>query len=95
MIDTKEAIEQAKKYFKDVYDGTISRLRVEEIELDEDEDYFTNVLGWDEPRELTPVELMIKNRFAPPPKKRYYKTFLVDSNNGKVKKMIIWERYDD
>ena len=95
MINSKEAIKQAKEFFLKLYDGTeISYLRVEEFEIDDDND-FVITLGWDEPREPTAIELATSpSGTTPKPTKRRYKTFIVNEN-GTVEKMKVWEGYNE
>jgi len=94
MINSKEAIKKAKEFFLKLYDGyEISRLRVEEFEIEEED--FIITLGWNEPREPTAIEIAtapVGNNLKPT--ERHYKTFIVN-NDGNVEKMKVWEGYNE
>ncbi len=85
MIELNEAIEEAMNYAKKVYkDSMMENMRVEEVELGDDEENYLITLGWD--------DLFKDIRFsgATPTIKRVYKVFIVNAETGKVK-MKVWK----
>lgn len=93
MIDLKTAIHTAQNYLSFIQDmlGDFENLRLEEVELSEDNKYWLITLGYDIPRKsqnpliaiagLTPQEGKILTR--------EYKIFKVNSETGKVEAMKI------
>ncbi|MDR1819553.1 MAG: hypothetical protein LBR15_04805 [Methanobrevibacter sp.] len=88
MIDTKQAIESSINYIRDVYEQ-LPDLRVEEIELSDNEEFWIITLGWDEIKKNNNLEQAMNPLFRGV--KRAYKTFFVDSESGDIKKMKIWK----
>lgn len=84
MIDVKEAVQSASKYFNELQNifGLMKAedLRLEEVEISDDRSQWLITLGYriDEDR------LGMRS-------KREYKIFTVDSTNGEVKSMKIRE----
>ncbi len=95
MIELKEAVKAAEEFLLSYVDqAELKHLRLEEAELTDDERYWKVTLGWPEPatRQLSPAlgsfGTMRTDILAIP---RVYKQFLVDTTNGKVKSMKIYE----
>jgi hypothetical protein len=87
MISTKQAISNSLDFAKDIYDH-LQNLKVEEIELSEDEKFWRITLGWEELKE---DHSAILSNPSYNPLKRTYKTFYVDVTDGEVKKMKKWK----
>jgi hypothetical protein len=75
-IDIKEAVKSASKYLTGLYGRAIDNKRIEEIEVDEDDDW------------LITVSFVDTNDLVP---ERVYKTLVVDSETGDVLAMRIRE----
>jgi hypothetical protein len=88
MISVKYVVNNAINFLNEIEQSKLSNLKVEEIDLEED-DYIIVTLGWDEERPLTPLEKMAKPSLISAPTKRVYKTFRVANDSGEVKKMNI------
>jgi len=76
MIEAKEAVIAAAKYFTDIT-GHTGGVTVEEIELSDDEKYWLVTLGFKEREDFIY------------PEKQAYKLFEVDVYTGKVRSMKI------
>ncbi len=76
MIEAKDAVIAAAKYFTDIT-GHTGGVIVEEIELSDDEKYWLVTLGFKEREELMYAE------------KKAYKLFEVDAYTGEVRSMKI------
>jgi hypothetical protein len=74
MIDAKTAATNASQYLKELLPEPIYSLRLEEVELSEDERYWHITLGYAE------------NPFGGP---RNYKIFKIDANTARVISMKI------
>ena len=80
-IDAKEAVKIAVKYYKDVAEKiTVSKLRLEEIELVNNDNDYRVTLSY--PQENSDLIFGYSD-------KRDYKEFIVDSNTSQVKAMKI------
>ena len=94
MIDAKLAVEVARAYLRsiqDILDTPLNNLRLEEVELSEDDQYWLITLGYDnpnKPKELSNLSLVSPQlaRLA-----REYKVFRIRSEDGEVKSMKIRE----
>ncbi|MEL6778739.1 MAG: hypothetical protein AAFO06_15930 [Cyanobacteria bacterium J06597_16] len=94
MIDAKSAVKFAREYIQsiqDLLDNPLKNLRLEEVELSEDSQYWLVTLGYDnpdKPRDLSNMSLIAPQlaRLA-----REYKVFQVGSDDGMVKSMKIRE----
>lgn len=75
-IDVKKAVKSASQYLNGLYRDGIGNMRVEEVELDEDEDW------------LITVSFVDHNDLVP---ERIYKTLVIDSETGEVIAMRIRE----
>lgn len=92
MIDAKSAVEAARTYLRsiqDMLDTPLNNLRLEEVELSEDDQYWLITLGYDnpnKPRDLSNLSLVAPQlaRLA-----REYKIFRIRSEDGEVKSMKI------
>ncbi len=88
MIDVKEAVESATSFAKYINeDKELESLRVEEVEIYEDDQTWLVKLGWDDPRlvDAKPPSAQLTNLSGQIP--RIYKMFYVDAETGEVKKM--------
>ena len=85
MIDVKEAVQSASKYFNELQDvlglKKAEDLRLEEVEISDDRSQWLITLGY----------RIDDDRLGIPRYKRDYKIFTVDSTNGEVKSMKIRE----
>ena len=88
-IDVKTAVSAALNYFNFLQDNIskeIQTIRLEEVELSEDKNYWLITLGYDVP---------VKNQFSgiiptlAPVYKREYKLFKVNSETSEVESMKI------
>jgi len=73
-IDVKKAVKSASQYLSGLYRTSIGNLRVEEVEIDDDEDW------------LITVSFVDFNDLVP---ERIYKTLEIDSETGDVLAMRI------
>ena len=90
MVDVRFAVTAARNYIKgfpELLDNPLHNLRLEEVELTEDEKYWLITLGYDDPEGLKhiPAFLTPETRLS----SREYKIFRVNSENGKVEAMNI------
>jgi hypothetical protein len=90
MVSLEKAIEKSKEFaHKYIEEDTLKNLRVEEVELTENERYWVITLGWDGARvQLTPFATAAG---FPQSISRRYKNFYVDVDSGDVKKMKNFE----
>lgn len=88
MIDVKVATANAIAYFNDVYKDTFNNIRIEEIELSEDAEYWFITIGYDIPSPLLvpPIKFELG---APPEFYRDYKLLKIDANKGEIISMKI------
>ena len=98
MIGVKQAVNNALKYFQDLYEQDLlnkklSDLRLEEVELSDDEKYWFVTIGY---TRALPDDSPLANILpAPIPKTttpiEEYKIFKIDSTSGTVRAMKIRE----
>ncbi|MEH2366055.1 hypothetical protein [Nostoc sp.] len=96
MIDVKTAVNAAYQYIKSIQDmmgSSLEDLRLEEVELSEDKDFWLIVLGFNIPKKLPKnrFEDLIPISIAPTIVlyEREYKLFKVNSQTGEVEAMKI------
>ncbi|MDR3223854.1 MAG: hypothetical protein LBT66_09030 [Methanobrevibacter sp.] len=89
-IDRKKAIKNSIDYVEDVY-GSLNGLNLEEIDISDDERFWLITLGWNRIKKATGIS-ELGSIF--PSTERVYKTFYVNSSNGEVEKMKIWNGYN-
>lgn len=82
MLDVKQATRKAFEHFATLYGGEASGVRLEEVELAEDERYWHVTLSYQPASEVA----VIFNKAAFP---RDYKMFTIDAQTGEVKSMKI------
>lgn len=97
MIDKKQAIRNAKDDLIENYEGSdIRDVLLEEVELSDDEKLWKITLGFSSPvsdaaSNLTKMQRgLIQAGVLLPKFDRIFKIFLIDSDNGRVKSMKIW-----
>ncbi|MEX0270456.1 hypothetical protein AB3R30_15030 [Leptolyngbyaceae cyanobacterium UHCC 1019] len=89
-IDVKGAVEAANSYlqdFKDLMKIQLESLRLEEVELSEDQHEWLITLGFDVPMKTSSLANLMAG--ANSLYQREYKLFKVDSETGEVKSMKI------
>lgn len=90
VIEVREAVEAAKEFAREVFEyEDLKYLRLEEIELSRDEEYWEVTLGWVTPedaRRSTSGIALVKGATELP---RTYKTFHVNAETGEVESMKI------
>ena len=92
MIDAKSAVESARAYIRSIQDALnnpLENLRLEEIELSEDQQHWLITLGYDnpdKPQNISNMSLISPHlaRLA-----REYKIFQIGAEDGTVKSMKI------
>lgn len=95
--NVRDAVIAAKNYFqslKDMINNRIEDLRLEEVELSEDQKFWFVTLGFERPvvqkknslSELLPTPLPASSQYE-----REYKIFKIDSETGEVQSMKIRE----
>lgn len=92
MLDSKSAVESARTYIQsiqDVLNNPLENLRLEEVELSEDEKHWLITLGYDnpdKPKDLSNMHLIAPHlaRLA-----REYKVFQIGAEDGMVRSMKI------
>jgi hypothetical protein len=91
MIGVKQAVQAAQDWVRQLYsDFALQHLRLEEVELSEDERHWNITLGWIEPavpENAFAATLSSGARVLP----RVYKALEVDVESGAVKSMKIRE----
>jgi hypothetical protein len=90
MIGVKQAVQAAQDWVRQLYpDSALQHLRLEEVDVSDDERFWHVTLGWVEPaiRENAFTALAADVRAVP----RVYKTLEVDAQTGAVKSMKIRE----
>jgi hypothetical protein len=89
MIDVKQAVQIALQYCAQLF-GNQNQLRLEEVELSEDEKHWLITVGFDEPvPSRTDALGQALQGFMPKQYERKYKVVDVDAENGKVKAVKI------
>jgi len=81
MLDVKDATKTAIDYFGQVFQNGYKSLRLEEIELSEDERYWYVTLGFDSPYQNLGALASVSIGGRP---MREYKTIKIDGSTGKV-----------
>ena len=92
MITPKEAVDRAMQAAKDLLEGEeLSALRLEEIKLNEDGQYWNITLGWVEPAARTLMSALPFGAKGSEILKlpRVYKVFQINATSGAVHSMII------
>jgi hypothetical protein len=91
MLTLKEAVQVTQDWVRQLYDESVLKhLRLEEVELSEDERYWNITLGWVEPAVAeNPFDAALSSGARVLP--RVYKTLVVDAQSGAVKSMKIRE----
>jgi hypothetical protein len=91
MLTVKEAVQVAQDWVRDLYPkSALKHLRLEEVELSDDERYWNITLGWVEPavaENAFAAALSSDVRVLP----RVYKTLAVDVESSAVKSMKMRE----
>ncbi len=93
-IDVKAAVGSAHNYLqsiKDLMGGTLENLRLEEVELSDDERTWSITLGFDVPDTKSLFPELARAQSLTLPYKREYKLFQVDAKTGLIKSMKIRE----
>ncbi len=97
-IDARKAVESAVEYLnsvRDLVDSKLQDIRLEEIELSEDQVSWVVTLGYTVPAQPSTMDRILNPpsssllRNDPVYVKRDYKTFQVNSETGKVQSMKI------
>ncbi|HAG85777.1 MAG TPA: hypothetical protein DCL61_32720 [Cyanobacteria bacterium UBA12227] len=89
-IDVRGAVMAAKQYFQSLQDmigQQLQDLRLEEVELSEDKQFWFITLGFDRPANKNSL---LKD-IVPPNYERVYRIFKIDSESGEVQSMKIRE----
>ena len=81
-MEIKEATKNAADYLKSFF-PTAERLRLEEVEITDDDSYWNITLSYDDNPDMEGASFM--HTF----KKRFYKIFKIDATNGNVRSMKI------
>jgi len=90
MVDVRFAITAARDYIKEVQpllDDPLENLKLEEVELTEDEKHWLITLGYDKINKPEEVPEFLPPAFQRP--SREYKLFRINSDSGKVEAMKI------
>lgn len=90
-VDVRSAVYTAQNYFQSIQDliGSIEDLRLEEVDLSEDQKFWFVTLGYSRPVDKTQnllAEIIPSSKFE-----RDYKIFKIDAETGDVKSMKIRE----
>lgn len=95
MIGIKEAASAAESFAKELLDGDLVGLQLEEVELSEDDKNWRITLGWVDPMAfhdpLNPAKGLARALTGYRNLPRVYKTFIVDADSGQVRAMKIRE----
>jgi hypothetical protein len=90
MVEIKEAARAAEEFAREALDGELAGLRLEEVELSDDERTWLITLGWVDPFVLTdPVRRLAGGMTGYRTLPRVYKVFQVDRDSGRVRAMKI------
>ncbi len=91
--DVKTAVKSAYHYVRELQDlmgSDLDDLRLEEVELSEDEKTWLVTLGYDVPvKRKSALDEMMQSINAPRGFKREYKLFAVNASTGKIESMKI------
>lgn len=91
-IDVRSAVVAAQNYLQsllDIMGGKIEDLRLEEVEVSEDDKFWLVTLGFTRPADK--AESPLKEILAAPGYRREYKIFKIDAETGNVESMRIRE----
>lgn len=91
MLSVKEAVQAAEEWVRDLYpESALKHLRLEEVQISDDEETWHITLGWAEPgvRENGLAAALGRDAAVLP---RIYKTVDVDARSGGVRSMRIRE----
>ena len=92
MLTVKEAVRAAESWVRDLYaGGALDQLRLEEVEITDDDRSWLITLGWREPGVKMPAVLAPVLGDEVPVHPRTYKTLEVDTETGAVRSMKIRE----
>lgn len=95
IIDVRDAVAAATEYFQAVREriGNLKDLRLEEIELSDDEKFWFITLGFEIIPQNPPIPDTVRDPLFPKinrkESKREYKIFKVDAKTGEVQSMKI------
>lgn len=91
IVDVTSAVTAARNYFQTLKpllgDSPVENLRLEEVELSEDDKHWLITLGYDTPTMVQSVPAFLSPGSKQP--LREYKLFRIDSTTGKVEAMKI------
>lgn len=89
MLTVKEAVQAAETWVRDLYPKKdLQHLRLEEVELSDDDRFWYITLGWAEPAvKESPLAAAFRNEMHVLP--RVYKKLEVNAETGAVKSMKI------
>jgi len=87
MIDIKQAVHAAEKFFKELYDKeTLKNFLVEEVELSEDEKDWVVTVGFDFGEAQPPSEpALFTSKSSTPRAGRVFKEVQIDKETGEPK----------
>lgn len=86
-IDVRAAVGLAQKYFNDLQDmmgSSMQSLRLEEVELSEDKQFWLITLGFERVNSNNPLQVV-------PQYTREYKIFKINAETGEIESMKIRE----
>lgn len=91
MLGVKEAVQTAKRYVQDIYEGEqVNNLLLEEAILDDSQHCWLITFGYDSSRVIRESLGAMATFLNSPVKEetlRDYKTFMIDAENGEFKGM--------
>jgi hypothetical protein len=83
MIDIKQAVKAAEKFFRELYDpNTLKNFLVEEVELSEDEKDWVVTVGFDFGETHASEPAQFTSRSSTPRAGRVYKAVRIDKETG-------------
>jgi hypothetical protein len=83
MIDIKQAVHAAEKFFKELYDrDTLKNFLVEEVELSEDEKDWVVTVGFDFGEAQVSEPALFTSRSSTPRAGRVFKAVRIDKETG-------------
>ena len=89
MVELKEAVKSAYEYLQSLQElissSPLSDVRLEEVELSKDKDFWLITLGFDRPAKVTPLALQLGQSI------REYKLLKVNATTGEVEAMLMRE----
>ncbi len=88
MISVKDAAKAAEEYARELFSADdLRHLRLEEVRLSEDEQYWNITLGWVDDAAARPSAVLGNLAFNTQKLPRIYKVFEVDVESGQVRAM--------